>query len=110
MRGLCEFECDGATRGFLLDFNAFSIMEEKVNLSIDDIINKIGSAKAPKMKLILNLFYAGALSYCEYKGVEPDFKINDISRWVTELGLEKAGMLVQEAFRTNTPKNSSPLQ
>lgn len=109
MRGLFEFEADDKKRGFLFNFNAFAIVEERLNLQIDDILEKLSPKnKGPKVKLLMEIFYAAAINYCDYKGIEPDFGIHEVGGWVSEVGLERAGKLITEAVSTNTPKNSHP--
>lgn len=110
MRGLFEFEIEGIKRGFYFNFNALGILEERMNEPLDEIIKKLNDTKKPKVKLITNFFYAGALNYCDFKGIETDFTIHHIGDWISEIGLEKAGNLIREAISVSTPKNSSPLQ
>jgi hypothetical protein len=109
MRGLFEFESDKKKRGFLFNFNAFGIVEERLNMQIDEILEKLSPKnKSPKVKLLMEIFYAAAVNYSEYKGAEIDFTIHDVGGWVSEVGLERAGKLIEEAVSTNTPKNSHP--
>lgn len=109
MRGLFEFEADNKKRGFLFNFNAFGIVEERLNTQIDDILVKLSPKnKGPKVKLLMEIFYAAAVNYCDYKGTEVDFTIHDVGAWVSEVGLERAGKLIEEAVSTSTPKNSRP--
>lgn len=109
MRGLFEFEIEGKQRGFLINFAAFGIWEEKNNCPLDELLARIGDPKAPKIKLISTLFYAGAVSYCEHYEKEVDFKPADISNWLSELGIDKAGQILKESLSAVTPKNLNPL-
>lgn len=109
MKGIFEFEFEGKQRGFYFNFNALGILEEMVDKPIDEIIEQINSKK-PKLKLLSNFFYAGAVNYCEYKGFEKDFTVHQIGDWLSTIGLEKAGKLLREAISIQAPKNLSPLQ
>lgn len=110
MRGLFEFEFEGQQRGFLINFAAFGIWEERMNTPLDELLEKIADKKSPKIKLLLNLFYAGAVAYCEAKDKQVDFNSSDVSNWISELGIKKAGDLIKESLSTVTPKNLNPLQ
>jgi hypothetical protein len=111
MRGLFEFDIDGKKRGFLVNFYTLGILEERLNKPIDEILDAFKTdKKGPKVKLLLEVFYAGALNYCEEKGIVPDFTINTVSEWVMQVGLDKASKIITEALSSSTPKNSSPHQ
>lgn len=110
MRGLFEFEIEGVKRGFYFNFNALGIVEERMNQPLDEIIKQLNDSKKPKVKLLSNFFYAGALNYCDFKEIDPDFTIHHIGDWISEIGLEKAGNLIREAISISTPKNLSPLR
>lgn len=110
MRGIFEFEIDGVKRGFYFNFNALGIVEENTGEPIDEIIKQLNDKKKPKVKLLANMFYAGALNYCDFRNIEPDFTIHDVGDWISEVGLVKAAELIKGAINVQTPKNSSPLQ
>jgi hypothetical protein len=110
MRGLFEFEVDGVKRGFYFNFNALGLLEEMVDQPIDQIINQLNSVKKPRLKLLSNFFYAGAINYCDFKGIEKDFTIHTVGDWIGQIGLAKASELLRDAISTKTPKNSEPLQ
>lgn len=109
MKGLFEFNDEGKTRGFLFNFNAFGIVEERLNLQLDEILEKLGPKnKGPKVKLIAEIFYAAAANYSDMKGQEVDFTIHDVGGWISVIGLENAAHLITEAVSVKTPKNSKP--
>src|SRR5688572_13354402 len=109
MRGLFEFKDEGKTRGFLFNFAAFGIVEERMGIQIDDILEKLSPKnKGPKVKLLMEIFYAAAVNYAEMKGQEMDFTIHDVGGWISEVGLDKAAKLITDAVSTKTPKNSNP--
>lgn len=113
MRGAFEFDYEGVKRGFYFNFNALGILEEQMGIPIDDIIEQLSNkdgVKRPKVKTLLNFFYAGAVNYCEAKEKEVDFKLHDVGDWISEIGLEQAGKLIAVALSSHTPKNSSPLR
>jgi hypothetical protein len=110
MRGLFEFETeDNKKLGFLFNFNAFGIVEERLNIPFDEILEKLNPTyKGPKVKIISEIFYAAALNYCDMKNIEPDFTIHDVGGWISEVGLDRAANLLTQAISTKTPKNSHP--
>jgi len=107
MRGVFEFEIEGKKRGFHFNFMAFGVLEEMTGLDLDELISKL-SGRGAKVKLLSQFFFAGAKNYCDSRGQEVDFTINDVSDWVTEIGFDKAFQLIAEALGTKTPKNSKP--
>lgn len=112
MRGVFEFDYEGVKRGFYFNFNALGILEEQMGIPLDDIIEQLSNnvEKKPKVKTLLNFFYAGAVNYCEAKEKAVDFKLHDVGDWISEIGLEQAGKLLMVALSSHTPKNSSPLR
>lgn len=109
MRGIFEFEIDGVKRGFYFNFNALALLEEMVDQPIDSIITQLNSSKRPKLRLLSNFFYAGAVNYCDYKGIEKDFSIHTVGDWIGAIGLPKAAELLRDGISMRTPKNFSPL-
>lgn len=110
MRGLFEFEIEGQTRGFLFDFMAFGLLEEKLDLPLDEIIARLQPKKGeekPKKQInfILDVFYCGAVNYANYKDLPVNFKIRDVSNWVSEIGFSKAGEMITSALSAFVPKN-----
>jgi hypothetical protein len=112
MRGVFEFDYEGKKRGFYFNFNALGILEEQMNLPVDEIISQLSDGEnknKPKVKILLEFFFAGAVNYCDAKKIEKDFTIHDVGDWISEIGLDQAGKLLMAALSSTTPKNSNPL-
>jgi hypothetical protein len=110
MRGLHEYQIDGVTRGFLMNFGAFAILEENTNMPFDEIVSKLAEKGGrSKVKLLSEFFFAGAINYCGYKGVQQDFSRHEVESWISEIGIGEATRIVTLSLHTSTPKNSVPL-
>lgn len=106
---MIEKKVGDKTYGFLFNFYAFGIVEELLNLPLDDVLSLISDKKKPKLKLIITILYAGAVNYKESKGEDVTFKVNDVGDWVEDIGLTDSMLILREALKVFTPKNSSPL-
>lgn len=102
-----EFDIDGVERGFNFNFKAFSYMEEATGFALDEIIEKL-TGKGAKVDLLIKFFHSGARNYAEAKGAQIDFTENDVSDWISDIGLPKAFEMINAAVGAKTPKNSKP--
>lgn len=113
---MIEKEFKGKIIGFSFTMYAFSIVEEVLNASFDDVLMDLqdngesGKKKKPKIKIISAIMYAGAVNYCELKNLPIEFKINDVGFWLDEWGFEESMKLITEALKVMKIKNISPPQ
>lgn len=116
---MIEKEINGKTYGFVFNFYALGIAEETLNKPIDDILKSLSPEKddkgkdknkGPVIKTICALLYGGAVNYCEMKGKEVDFKVNDMGDWITEIGFGDSMRILTDAISIMQPKNIQPPQ
>lgn len=113
---MIEKDFKGKVIGFCFTMYAFSIVEEILNASLDDILMDLqddgfsGKKKKPKIKIISAIMYAGAANYCELKNIPIEFKINEVGFWLDEWGIEESMKLITEALKVMKIKNISPPQ
>lgn len=112
-----EIEIDGVQRGFR--FNMLSIGKacRLENCDVSELISRVvGEVKddvvvrAPDLQAMVNFFFAGAVNYCEGKGIKVDFTAQDVCDWLEHIGLEKTKELLYENLKVSSKNMEAPIE
>lgn len=107
-----EFEVEGKKVGFRFNMLAFGKACEIEKCSLDDLFMKLGIGEEGNVNIITmnNLFYAAAINFYEGRGLEIDFKAQDVSDWLDFIGIQSATEMMKEQFKVPEVKNEKALE
>lgn len=104
-KGEFKFKIGDRERGFKFGTLSNALFCQAEGIKPIDIQNRILNDDA---FIDIDYAYYAALAYCQVHRIEVDFTKADVSCWIDEMGVERLGEMLREAFKSYLPKNVSP--
>jgi hypothetical protein len=105
MKGISEIEVSGRKRGFKFGTYQLSIVCELEKCSLSELSNKL---RAANLSTVLNVLYAGAVSYCKSNKIDIDFEVVDVADWMDEIGLDQGMQIINKGLQSEDKKKEEP--
>lgn len=91
-----EIDISGKPVRFKYNMAALTLFGDYQNASLQELIEQISGK--PRLSTISNFLYAGYVTCCKQEKHKIEYTQDDACEWVNELGIDKALLMLINAF------------